>query len=51
MAIYGQGTIHASRGLRLIAGRRYTAERLALDGYDFDNRVAVIKQLNTSIVS
>lgn len=51
MAIYGQGTIHASRGLRLIAGGRYTAERLALDGYDFDNRVAVIKQLNTSIVS
>jgi iron complex outermembrane receptor protein len=51
MAIYGQSTVHVVRNLRLIAGGRYTAERLALDGYDFDNRAIINKQLNTSIVS
>ena len=35
LAFFGQGTFHLSPALRLIAGGRYTTDRLSMDRYDF----------------
>lgn len=35
LAIFGQGTFHLSPSLRLIAGGRYTTDRLSMDRYDY----------------
>lgn len=36
LAVFGQGTIHLTPELRLIAGGRYTSAKLSLDRYNFD---------------
>lgn len=35
LAVFGQGTFHLSPSLRLIAGGRYTTDRLSMDRYDY----------------
>ncbi|MDI1295793.1 MAG: TonB-dependent receptor, partial [bacterium] len=35
LAFFGQGTFHVTPSLRLIAGGRYTTDRLSLDRYDY----------------
>ncbi|WHO37945.1 TonB-dependent receptor [Sphingobium sp. AP49] len=35
LAVFGQGTFHLSPALRLIAGGRYTTDRLSMDRYDY----------------
>jgi iron complex outermembrane receptor protein len=35
LAVFGQGTFHLSPRLRLIAGGRYTTDRLSMDRYDY----------------
>ena len=40
LAFFGQGTFHLSPGLRLIAGGRYTTDRLSLDRFNHQTSVA-----------
>ncbi|WP_242123666.1 TonB-dependent receptor [Sphingobium sp. Sx8-8] len=46
LAFFGQGTFHLSPGLRLIAGGRYTTDRLSLDRYNYATAVASNTVLN-----
>lgn len=40
LAFFGQGTFHLSPSLRLIAGGRYTTDRLSLDRFNYQTSVA-----------
>lgn len=51
LAVFGQGTLHASEGLRLILGGRYTGARLALDRTDAANGAKTSQILNVNRVS
>jgi iron complex outermembrane receptor protein len=51
MALYGQATVHAADHLRLIAGTRFTTERLGLDNHDYDFGAITNQHLNTSNLS
>ena len=42
LAVFGQGTVNLSPSLRLIAGGRYTTDRLSLDRYNFDTPAAPV---------
>lgn len=51
MALYGQATVHAADRLRLIAGTRFTTERLGLDNQDYDHAAVTSQRLNTNELS
>jgi iron complex outermembrane receptor protein len=51
LAIFGQGTLHASDSLRLILGGRYTAGRLSLDRTDATTGAASFQILNIDKIS
>ena len=44
LAIFGQGTFHLTPSLRLIAGGRYTTDRLSLDRFNFATSFAANPQ-------
>lgn len=48
LAFFGQGTFHLSPSLRLIAGGRYTTDRLSLDRYNYATAVASNTVLDVS---
>lgn len=51
LAVFGQGTLHATDRLRLILGARYTGGRLSLDRTDAANGATSFEVLNVDKVS
>jgi len=51
LAVFGQGTLHATDSLALILGARYTTGRLALDRTDAGNGAKSFQILNVNRVS
>jgi iron complex outermembrane receptor protein len=51
LAIFGQGTVHATDRLRLILGARYTGGRLSLDRTDAANGATSFEVLNVDKIS
>jgi len=51
LAVFGEGTLHLNDKLRLIAGGRYTAGRLALKSYDLASQTLERQRLVTDAIS
>lgn len=53
LAVFGQGTIHVTPALRLIAGGRYTSAKLSLDRVNLDSPAApdFSQRLSSDVVS
>lgn len=51
LAVFGQGTLHATDKLRLILGGRYTGGRLSLDRTDAGNGAETFQILNVDQIS
>lgn len=51
LAVFGQGTVHLTPRFRLIAGGRFTSERLALDDTNLDAGVTTHEQISPQKIS